>query len=125
MLHHGRPKIFVLIAHGFGFFNGFPVHGRSVTVEAIPAYGMHFNATFQSFGMHAPSPAASKPSCQCACTRNAPLKRELRPASDRGSRSAAAECVPADEVAVLGQHARPFISVNSRGGGSAAAQGLR
>ncbi len=40
--HHGRPKIFVLIAHGFGFFNGFPLHGRlkrSVTVEAIPAYG--------------------------------------------------------------------------------------
>jgi hypothetical protein len=31
-LHHSRPKIFVLIAHGFRIFNGFPLHGRPETI---------------------------------------------------------------------------------------------
>jgi hypothetical protein len=30
---HGRPKIFVLIAHGCGLFNGFPLHGRQKTIR--------------------------------------------------------------------------------------------
>ncbi len=41
-LHHGRAKISVLIAHGFGFlvvFRSTVGQKRSVTVEAITAYG--------------------------------------------------------------------------------------